>query len=93
MLDFDRAVKVAFDFAERDGQTLVVVTADHETGGMNITGGNLQNGTLTTVFNTKGHTGLPVPAYSLGKGAELFTGIFDNTAFLPKILSLLGIER
>jgi alkaline phosphatase len=93
MLDFDRAIKAAFDFAERDGQTLVVVTADHETGGMSINGGNLETGDLFTKFSTGGHTGIPVIAYSFGPGAELFTGIFDNTEFLPNILDLLGIEK
>ena len=92
-LDFDRAVKVAFDFAERDGQTLVIVTADHETGGMFISGGNLKTGELTTVFNTKGHSAVPVLAYSFGPGAGLFTGYFDNTDFLPRILKLLRIEQ
>ena len=33
-LDFDTAIKVALDFAEKDGNTLVVVTADHETSGI-----------------------------------------------------------
>ena len=92
VLDFDRAVKVAFDFAERDGQTLVIVVADHETGGMSITSGNLQTGSLTTSYSTTGHTGAPVPAYSFGPGAEKFTGIFENSDFLPKILELLGIN-
>jgi alkaline phosphatase len=93
MLDFDRAVKIAFDFAERDGQTLVIVTADHETGGMNITRGNLQDGSLTATFATTGHTGVPVPVYAFGPGAEKFTGIFDNTDFLPKVLELWGINK
>ena len=92
-LDFDRAVQVAFDFAERNGQTLVIVTADHETGGMTITRGNLTTGELTTAYSTKGHTGVPVPVYAFGPGAELFSGIFDNTEFLPKVLKLYGISR
>jgi len=93
MLDFDRAVKAAFDFAERDGQTLVIVTADHETGGMTITGGNLQTGNLITAYSTKGHTGAPVPVYTFGPGAEMFSGIFDNTEFLQKVLKLYGISK
>lgn len=32
--EFDKAVKAALDFAEKDGETLVVVTADHGTGGI-----------------------------------------------------------
>ena len=93
MLDFGRAIQAAFDFAERDGQTLVIVTADHETGGMSITGGHLQTGNLTTAFSTTGHTGIPVPSYAFGPGAELFTGFFNNTAFLPKVLGLFGIAK
>ena len=92
-LDFDRAVKAAFDFAERDGQTLVIVTADHETGGMTITRGNLQTGELTTAYSTTGHTGVPVPVYTFGPGAEMFSGIFDNTEFLQKVLKLYGISK
>jgi len=92
-LDFDRAVKAAFDFAECDGQTLVIVTADHETGGMTITGGNLQTGEYTAAYSSNGHTGVPVPVYAFGPGAELFTGIFDNTEFLKKVLKLYRISK
>ncbi|MDF9828731.1 alkaline phosphatase [Parabacteroides sp. PF5-6] len=92
MLDFDRAVKAALDFAELDGHTLVIVTADHETGGMTINSGDLETGSMATSFSTKGHTGVPVPVYAFGPGAETFTGIFDNTDFLPKVLKLYGIN-
>jgi len=92
-LDFDRAVKVALDFAERDGNTLVIITGDHETGGMSINNGNFQNGSLTTVFTSTGHTGVPLPVYTFGRGAEKFTGVFWNTEFLPRVLELWGISR
>ncbi len=36
VLSFDRAVQAALDFAQKDGHTLVIVTADHETGGCAI---------------------------------------------------------
>ena len=93
MLDFDRAAKIAFDFAERDGQTLVIVTADHETGGMTITRGNIQTGSLQTNFSSTGHTGVPVPVYAFGPGAERFTGVYENTEILPKVLELLKIAK
>jgi len=92
-LDFDRAAKIAFDFAKSDGHTLVIVTADHETGGMTITRGNLQSGNLTTNFSSTGHTGVPVPVYAYGPGAERFTGVYENTEILPRVLELLRIER
>ena len=93
MLDFDRAAKIAFDFAERDGQTLVIVMADHETGGMTITRGNFQEGTLQTNFSSTGHTGVPIPVYAFGPGAERFTGVYENTEILPRVLELLQIEK
>ena len=92
-IDFFNAVKVALDFAERDGNTLVIVTADHETGGVIINRGNFQTGNVSLKFNSTGHTGAPVPAYAFGPGAEKFTGIFDNTMFLPKVLELYRINR
>ncbi|MCL1885344.1 MAG: alkaline phosphatase [Dehalococcoidia bacterium] len=93
MLDFDRAVKIACDFAEQDGNTLVIITADHETGGMTITRGNLERGSLSLDFSSTGHTGVPVPVYTYGPGSEKFTGIYENTEFLPKVLELLRIKR
>ena len=93
MLDFDRAAKIAFDFAERDGQTLVIVMADHETGGLTIIDGNLQSGNLTTNFSSTNHTGVPIPVYAFGPGAEMFTGVYENTDILPKVLKLLKIEK
>jgi len=93
MLDFDRAAKIAFDFAERDGHTLVIVMADHETGGMTITRGNFQSGDLTTNYSSTGHTGVPVPVYTFGPGAEKFAGVYENTEILPKVLELLRIAK
>lgn len=90
-LDFDAAVKVALDFAEQDGETLVVVTADHETGGMMILNGNIEEGKVETIFTTGGHTGIIIPVYAYGPGAELFTGIYDNTDFKSKFMQALGI--
>ncbi|MDE5762969.1 MAG: alkaline phosphatase, partial [Bacteroidales bacterium] len=43
-LAFDRAVGVAMDFAEKDGQTLVVVMPDHQTGGLSIGNRRINSG-------------------------------------------------
>ncbi len=91
-LDFDAAVKVAMDFAEKDGETLVVVTADHETGGLMILNGDIDQGEVKVNFNTGGHTGIMLPVYAFGPGAELFTGFFDNTDFKSKFMQALGIS-
>ena len=92
-LDFDRAIRIAYDFAARDGQTLIIVMADHETGGLTINRGNFETGELATNFSSSGHTGVPVPVYVYGPGAARFTGIYENTEILPKVLELLGITR
>ncbi|MFD0590107.1 alkaline phosphatase [Paenibacillus sp. GCM10027627] len=41
VLDFDAAVKAALDFAKKDGNTSVVITADHETGGLSLSRDNI----------------------------------------------------
>jgi len=91
-LDFDKAVGTAIDFAEKDGHTLVVVTADHETGGVTITGGNREEHKVTLAFSTGGHTPVLIPVYVYGPGAEKFTGIYDNTDIFKKIATALGLE-
>jgi alkaline phosphatase len=86
-LDFDKAVGVAIDFAKADGHTLVVVTADHETGGVTITGGNIAAKKVKLSFSTKDHTAVMIPVYAYGPGAENFIGIYDNTDIFKKILA------
>ena len=90
VLDFDRAIKIALDFAERDGETLVVITADHETGGMTILNGSYADSTVVAQFNTGGHTGTMVPIYSFGPCADQFTGIMENTDIPTRIKTTLG---
>ena len=90
-IDFDAAVKVAFDFADTHPGTLVVITADHETGGLTLVGND--DGGLDCAFSTTSHTGVPVPVYAYGAGAEKFTGIMDNTDIPKKIASLMGLGQ
>jgi alkaline phosphatase len=92
MLDFDRAIGEALEFASKDGETLIVVTADHETGGLSLIGGNMDKGMVRANFGTKGHTGIMVPIFAYGPGANEFTGIMENTAIAKKIMTLLGLK-
>ncbi len=79
VIDFDGAVGAALDFAGEKGETLVVVTADHETGGMALHKGSLEKREITDVrFTLKGHTAEMVPLFAFGPGAEAFGGIQDN---------------
>lgn len=85
MLDFDKAIKAVLDFAEKDGNTLVIVTADHETGGFSIIGGDKEAGTIKGAFTTGGHTGDLIPVFAFGPGSEKFSGIYENTAVFDKM--------
>ena len=92
MLDFDKAVGVALDFAEKDQNTLVIVTADHETGGMSIVGGDISSGTVKAAFSTEGHSADMVPVFAFGPCAEKFTGIYENTAIFYKMMEAFGFK-
>lgn len=85
-LDFDKAVGVALQFALNNKNTLVIVTADHETGGLALTGGNMEKGEVKSGFSTAGHTSVMVPVFAIGPGAEAFTGVYKNTAVFTKML-------
>jgi len=89
-LDFDKAVGIALEFAKKDGHTLVVVTADHETGGVTVTGGNINNHQALLTFSTTEHTAVMVPVFAYGPGGEYFTGIYDNTEIFEKFIKLFG---
>ena len=91
MLDFDRAIGKILDFAKKDGETLVVITADHETGGFAINkGSEMEAGKLRTGFTTGGHTADLIPVFAYGPGAEAFAGIYENTAIYDKIKAAFG---
>ena len=92
-IDFDKAVRKALDFARADGNTLVIVTADHETGGMAIAGGSISKNEVKADFSTKNHSAIPVIVYAYGPGAEQFSGIMENTAMKGKILDLMKIKE
>jgi alkaline phosphatase len=92
MLDFDRAVGVVFDYARRRGNTLVIVTSDHECGGVSVIGGAI-GGPIEYGFTTNNHTGAMVPVFAYGPGAELFAGIYDNTAIYFKMRQALGLGK
>ena len=91
MLEFDRAVGAALDFARADKNTLVVVTADHETGGYAIQNGSAM-GQIDGAFTSDYHTADLIPVFAYGPGAEEFAGIYENTAIFTKMRGLLGLR-
>ncbi len=91
--NFDDAVAVALDFASKNKETLVLVLADHETGGLTLVKDNSTPDQIGVRWSTDGHTGQPVPLFAFGPHADAFTGVLDNTD-LPKIIAdLMGIQN
>lgn len=91
-VDFDNAVGKALDFADKDGETLVIVTADHETGGFSVVAGNNEEGITAGNFGSGGHTATMVPIFAYGPGAEDFTGVYDNTDIFVKMMKAFGFK-
>ena len=91
MLDFDRAIGKILEFAKKDGETLVIVTGDHETGGFAINPGSKYDA-LIPAFTTDYHTGALIPVFAYGPGSGLFGGIFENTAIYEKIRMALQFD-
>lgn len=75
VLDLDRAVGVALEFARQNPETLVVVTADHETGGLAL---HEEEGALRAGYTTDYHTGEMVPLFAFGPGAQRFGRVLEN---------------
>ena len=92
MIDFDESIGIALDFAMQDGNTLVIVTGDHETGGFSVESGNFETGEVVGDFTSDGHTGTMIPVFAYGPGSGLFAGIYENTAIFDKMMTLLDLK-
>lgn len=88
MLSFDMAVAEAMKFADEDGHTLVVVTADHETGGLVLLDGSEKTGRITGVYVSDDHTPSMIPVFAYGPGSDSFSGVYRNTEVAEKIKAL-----
>lgn len=92
LLDFDKVIGAAMQFADSNGETLVIVTGDHETGGLTLTAGDYSQGYIAGQFSTGDHTAVPVPVFAYGPQSQLFNGIYENTDIFYRILKSLGIQ-
>lgn len=91
-IDFDRAITEAVKFADTTGNTLVIVTADHETSGFSIPQGNLESGMIEGDFTTEDHTAVMVPIFAYGPRSDEFQGVYDNYSVFNKILKVLNVK-
>jgi alkaline phosphatase len=89
MLDFDKLVGQAMEFVVNNPDTLLIVTADHETGGLSLIDGSITKGYVHGSFSTNDHTAVPVPVFAYGPRAENFMGVYQNTEIYCKIMEVL----
>ena len=89
MLEFDKTIETVFNFADKDKNTLVVITADHETGGAAIVDGNLEESFVKIKYVSGDHTATMVPIFSLGPYSSLFKGVYDNTEIFDKLEAII----
>ena len=100
MLDFEKTIAAALDFAEKDGNTLVVVTADHETGGLALgpkkpapgESGYTNYSEIELIFASGDHSATLIPVFAFGPGAEKFKGIYQNSEINHKMVALVKGE-
>jgi len=102
LLDFDDAVGKALDFAEKDGNTLVIVTGDHETGGLALSSKQRVNehgekysdyNEIDLTFSTNGHSTTLLPVFAFGPGAEEFNGVYQNNDIYAKIMKVTNWDE
>jgi alkaline phosphatase len=97
LIDFDDAIGKALDYAEQDGNTLVIVTSDHETGGFTLSAKKKkrEDGTeyndyseAGMTFSNGGHSATLIPVFAFGPGSEEFVGVYENNDIFEKILKV-----
>ena len=89
LLDFDRTLGDVLEWAAADGHTLVVVTADHNTGALTLQDGNLETGEIGVAFGSESHNGIAVPVYAWGPHSREFTGIRENSEWGQLVMSFV----
>jgi alkaline phosphatase len=87
--EFDVVIDICVEYAKRMGNTLVVVTADHETGGFSINPESTMD-QLTVAFTTGDHTAVMIPVFAYGPGSAQFAGIYENNTIYDKMRSAYG---
>ena len=98
VIDFDNAVRAALEFAKNEGNTLVIVTADHETGGFTLAAKDADKmdgdyDKINPKFATNGHSATLVPLLAYGPQANNFIGLYKNEQILEKILSSIKMQN
>lgn len=89
IFDFDKTIGLVLEWAAKDGETLVIVTGDHATGGMTLLSGDIDDKRIRVNFSTTGHNGIALPVFAWGPHSEDFVGIYENTELSDRIRTLI----
>ena len=92
MAELDEAIRVILEYAAARGDTLVVVTTDHDTAGMAVADGDFDDGIAELRWLNDGHLATWVPLFAFGPGAPRFAGVLDNTEIGRRLAELRGLE-
>lgn len=98
VLELDRAVAVAVAFAALNPETLVIVTADHECGGLTVDSGDDPSPIAGSPFasairwSAEGHTAVGVPLTASGPGADRLAGQYENTHVFRAMMDAMGLD-
>jgi len=90
-VDFEHSVQAGIDFAKENQDTLILVTADHATGGLILQ--KPIGSKIRSQWTTESHDLSPINIYAYGPGSELFSGVMNNTEIFDRILLALDYSN
>lgn len=93
LIDLDDTLGALMAYAQKDQNTLIVVTGDHATGGLSLSASNDDYNTIAPSFSSPGHNADWIPVFAYGPGAELFSGVYENNMIFHKIKALLSYQK
>lgn len=90
MLDFDEVIGKVIQYVDEHPNTLLIITADHETGGVSIPQGDIDSATVELAYHSDDHTAIMVPIFAYGAHSGDFRGIYENSEVFHKIMKLVN---
>ncbi len=92
VISLDKALRVALNFMRKNDDTIVIVLADHETGGLVLKEGNPDLSWFTE--ETRYHTNVDVPIYAFGTRSSIFDNcMINNNEVFDKMMELLHLDK
>ncbi|WP_405606265.1 alkaline phosphatase [Polaribacter sp. Asnod1-A03] len=88
-IDFDKAITEALIFADNNPETLVIITADHETSGFSIPQGDVKKHQIEGYFASYDHSAIMIPIFAYGAKSNEFQGVYENNEVFHKIMKVL----